>query len=92
MRLINADNLKPDVKTFTSLYSEELTAFYSQEAIDKAIIIDTAPVKRGKWITHKENEPLREFVCSECKGLVELSHYAYKCYYNYCPNCGVKMI
>ena len=48
-------------------------------------------VKHGEWIPDKVNEPTKFFYCSECKGLIQLSHYAYKCYYNYCPTCGAKM-
>ncbi len=31
------------------------------------------------------------FWCSECRCTVELPHYAWNCYYDYCPNCGAKM-
>ena len=52
----------------------------------------TDSVKHGNWITGKTDIlPTRLFTCSECRGLVEIAHYAYKCYYNYCPNCGAKM-
>lgn len=47
IRLIDADNLKPDTKTFTSAYSEELTAFYSPEAIDNTPTVATETIKYG---------------------------------------------
>ena len=43
----------------------------------------------GLWLA--KDSITKEFVCSECKGLVQLNHYVYKCYYNYCPTCGAKM-
>lgn len=47
--------------------------------------------KKAVWLTKKEGEPTKLFYCSECGGLIELSRYAYKCYYNYCPTCGAEM-
>ena len=51
---------------------------------------DVQPVKHGRWIAHG-SLPTKQWSCSECKGLVEVSHYCNKCYYDFCPNCGAKM-
>lgn len=92
MRLIDADKLKPDTKTFTSAYSEELKEFYSQEAIDNAPTIEAEPVRHGKWRTgNRAPAPIDRFVCSVCDGLVVVSTFRNRCMYNYCPNCGAKM-
>lgn len=45
--------------------------------------------KSGLWLSG--SEPTKEFVCSECKGLVQTACYTFRCYYRYCPNCGAKM-
>ncbi len=76
-RYIDADKLKPDTKTFTSAYSEELIEFYSQKAIDNAPTADVAPVKHGEWMGS---------VCSACG---ESTSFYYDCCY--CPQCGAKM-
>lgn len=87
MRLIDADKLKPDVKTFTSAYSEELTEFYSQEAIDNAPTVDADPVRHGEWQDRYSNG---DWYCSECGAIVEKDeqsrHNWYRCYH-----CGAKM-
>ncbi|MDE5564119.1 MAG: hypothetical protein K2I93_03100 [Oscillospiraceae bacterium] len=82
MRLIDADKLKPDTKTFTSAYSEELTEFYSQKVIDNAPTIDAKPERHGEWINALEH--CGAFVCSDCE-------YQSTALYKYCPSCGAKM-
>lgn len=59
--------------------------------IDWLFDVEAIPIKHGNWITNDAYKPTKIFSCSECKGLIQLGHYAYKCYYNYCPNCGAKM-
>lgn len=65
---------------------------YLQEAID---YIRTNQQKQGHWIgrfSHKlSSASSNVWVCSECDSLVETAHYAYKCYYKYCPYCGANM-
>ena len=41
----------------------------------------------AKW-TPVGDTPTREWNCTNCKGLVELSVYANENYYAYCPCCG----
>lgn len=97
MRPIDADALKPDMKTFLSAYSEELTESYSQKAINNAPTIDAEPVRHGKWLDcdykklehgFMETYPNAGKCCSNCrtgfkKEIVEG--------YIFCPNCGAKM-
>lgn len=89
MRLIDADKLKPDTKTFTSAYSEELTEFYSQEAIDNAPTVDAEPVKHGYWIEKRSSTGVFDyyFVCSEC----HKNTLGFLIAPDYCPHCGAKM-
>ncbi|MDE5556970.1 MAG: hypothetical protein K2J32_04655 [Ruminococcus sp.] len=102
MRLIDADEFINTTKMGTMLATmcttnvakkEILKATFEliKERIGNAPTIDAKPVKHGEWTPDKVNEPTKLFYCSECKGLIELSHYAYKCYYNYCPTCGAEM-
>lgn len=84
MRLIDADVLKPDTKTFTSAYSEELTEFYSQKAIANAPTIEAEPMRHGEWI----RKPSNLFQCSNCHMHITIPDRvnAY-----YCKYCGAKM-
>ncbi len=82
-RYIDADKLKPDTKTFTSAYSEELIEVYSQEAIDNAPTADVAPVVHGHWIICSDGYyPYCSECCDEPKNGVMTK---------YCSNCGAKM-
>ena len=80
MRLIDVDKLKPDTKTFTSAYSEELTEFYSQKAIDNAPSIEAEPVRHGHWYWADNVR-----CCSMC-GQRSIYFEA-----PYCQWCGAKM-
>lgn len=96
MRLIDADNLKPDTKTFTSAYSEELTAFYSQEAIDNAPTVATETIKYGEWIEDGYDCGTKRYKCSICgeNAISEDDSWGYSVQYiktDYCPHCGAKM-
>lgn len=53
---------------------------------------DVQEVKHGKWLK-PSNSPIdnRQWICSECKGLIETAYHCEHCYYNYCPNCGARM-
>ena len=58
--------------------------------IPKGIIVDVAPMRRGRWIdAYPDIEPNPMFmygICSECGFEQGISKYL-----NYCPNCGAKM-
>lgn len=91
MRPIDADALKPDMKTFLSAYSEELISSYSQKVIDNAPTLDVKTVRHGTWNPDVTGTPTKNWCCSECRGLVTVANFCNDCYYNYCPNCGAKM-
>lgn len=57
-----------------------------------APVTDVQEVKRGKWLK-LGNDPIdnKQWICSECKGLIEKAYYCEHCYYNYCPSCGARM-
>lgn len=59
------------------------------EAIDAIPSADVAPVRHGKWIIKKIEEPSGigyRVICSCCNRLSLIGKMAL-----YCPNCGVKM-
>ena len=52
--------------------------------IDVAPTVDAVPVRRGKWIYHRDEFDGDTAECSVC-------HVEGMLYGNYCPNCGAKM-
>ena len=46
--------------------------------------------KRGKWINSKER--MRPDMCSVCGCIYEADRFMEKIAWNYCPNCGAKMM
>lgn len=60
--------------------------------LDKVPTADVQEVKHGKWLK-PSNSPIdnRQWICSECKGLIETAYHCEHCYYNYRTNCGAKM-
>ena len=82
MRLVDADFLKKNIPP------EEINA---RIALATAPTIEAEPVKHGRWtkIVHSNNHTT--YYCSECggifnKGCADLGDY------NYCPNCGCKVV
>ena len=64
--------------------------FGFESAIDivrKALPLNVAIVKHGKWISTKPHGYEWTFVCSEC-GYVD--GYPFNERHNYCPNCGAR--
>lgn len=65
---------------------------YNSALTDVQKLIESFPCeKEGEWTGSKHKSPSKIFTCSECKGTVVLPVFAERCYYDYCPNCGVKM-
>lgn len=99
MRLIDADEL---IKAWNNLYEceekwekhfgadfnihgrPEMQAGFgaAHDAIINAPNADVAEVKHGRWEVAGDMSYVK---CSHCGGL-------FVCYYNYCPNCGAKMV
>lgn len=46
--------------------------------------------KRGEWVNSKER--MRPDMCSVCGCIYEADRFMDKIAWNYCPNCGAKMI
>lgn len=57
--------------------------------VQKENIKEHLVTKHGVWRS-KNTPPTKIWQCSACKGLVQTAYYCYKCYYDYCPNCGAK--
>ena len=79
--------------TLSDWYEHYIKALINAEAAVKAIrASDVAPVKRGKWIPHIEEDYIGEgqygyielLKCSECGTLVPNKR-------NFCHHCGAKM-
>ena len=53
------------------------------------IAMEKLSIKHGIWQSGRVL-PTKTWQCSACKGVVQTGNYCYKCYYDYCPNCGAK--
>ena len=90
MRLIDADDLRKELKDYVFPITENnlmgaADAYYrTVHLIDNAPTIDAQPVVHGKWIY----KYMRHSECSNCGELRNV--YTQICW-NYCPNCGAKM-
>lgn len=65
---------------------------YMQSYIQKDLsnrLEERPAIKHGIWQSGRVL-PTKTWHCSACKGVVETANYCYKCYYDYCPNCGAK--
>ena len=54
---------------------------------------DVEPVRHGKWEAWMpdKNGETREFICTGCRFMVEMSWKQKECDYEWCPYCGCKM-
>lgn len=54
---------------------------------------DVAPVRHGRWEAWMpdKNGETREFICTGCRFMVEMSWKQKECDYEWCPYCGAKM-
>lgn len=82
MRLIDADELKNKMATFTIYEANSPIAIDMIHIIDECQTIGEDHEKHGKWILFDENKKL--WGCSCCH---LLSAYPSP----YCPECGAKM-
>ena len=60
----------------------------AMDIVSKALPLNVAIVKHGRWVTKNLHGHEWAFVCSEC-GYVD--GYPFNDSYNYCPNCGAKL-
>ena len=101
MRLIDADYAKAEVKKAYEMTVETLPKIegiiakhstnYALRVLGETPTIEAEPVRHGRWRNRLDEEITKEFICSECFGLVRMHANAFSCYYKYCPNCGAKM-
>lgn len=59
--------------------------------IETLLDSDVHTVNHGKWRFSGNYSPTKNWICSECNGMVIMPEYCWESYYNYCPNCGAKM-
>ena len=54
---------------------------------------DVAEVQHGRWEAWMpdKNGETREFICTGCRFMVEMSWKQKECDYEWCPYCGCKM-
>lgn len=75
----------------------EYDIYHCKEAYNSALtdvqkLIESLPCEEeGTWMRPKHQSPSKIFTCSKCKGTVVLPVFAFRCYYDFCPTCGVKM-
>lgn len=66
--------------------------FATKEAVN-APAADVVEVRHGRWEAWMpdENGETREFICTGCRSMVEMSWKQKECDYEWCPYCGAKM-
>lgn len=45
----------------------------------------------GEWIPVPQTDITKDWVCSNCQGVITVAYFCKECYYDYCPHCGAKM-
>ena len=62
--------------------------------IENEVINKLPPIqpKRGKWLPDNNNYIYEQYVCSECKNSFKVDTRKGKPMWNFCPNCGAKMV
>lgn len=96
-KYIDADNLINELSAACMpIYEKGITGILGDNSSIADIIngqptADVQEVKRGKWVKPGNDQDHKQWICSECKGLIETACYCWHCYYNYCPNCGARM-
>lgn len=70
-------------------YKDEAEKLLKGDTVEA--VADVQAVKHGKWRFSGNYSPTKNWICSECNGMVIMPEYCWESYYNYCPNCGAKM-
>lgn len=84
MRLIDADRLLSEPMKSKYYHLKNGDTAVPLIDIKNAPTVDAVPVRRGKWIYHRDEFDGDTAECSVC-------HVEGMLYGNYCPNCGAKM-
>lgn len=79
-----------------AIMSDPPDAHYPQWYVDKIKSIpaaDVVEVRHGRWEAWMpdKNGETREFICTGCRFMVEMSWKQKECDYEWCPYCGCKM-
>ena len=96
-KYIDADNLINELSAACMpIYEKGITGILGDNSsiadiINEQPTADVQEGKRGKWVKPGNDQDHKQWICSECKGLIETACYCWHCYYNYCPNCGARM-
>lgn len=98
MRLIDADKLMADIASAERSTSKDYILLTIARYIRIQPTIDAEPVRHGKWEHGKEVS--REYIGGKCVAIGYKDYHCSVCgqryktepTYNYCPNCGAKMI
>ncbi len=59
--------------------------------IDDMPTVDAQPVKYGQWKYYKNNGIIDTYICTNCRGKVEMAIDVEPSKFKYCPNCGARM-
>lgn len=64
------------------------------DSINEVPSVDAVEVVHGKWKAHKPDcrGYTAGFVCSSCGNITYTDYCMKECDYNYCPNCGARMM
>ena len=68
---------------------------YKENAVEAINMIEPLPSaqqKTGKWMPDTMCYYEERFICSECKGNYKVDTCMGKPTWNYCPNCGARMM
>ena len=64
-----------------------------EDALNSIPAADVVEVRHGRWEAWMpdKNGETREFICTGCRFMVEMSWKQKECDYEWCPYCGCKM-
>lgn len=64
-----------------------------ENALNRIPAADVVEVRHGRWEAWMpdKNGETREFICTGCRFMVEMSWKQKECDYEWCPYCGCKM-
>ena len=64
-----------------------------EDALNRIPAADVVEVRHGRWEAWMpdKNGETREFICTGCRFMVEMSWKQKECDYEWCPYCGCKM-
>ena len=73
------------------LYPSEYATL--EDALNRIPAADVVEVRHGRWEAWMpdKNGETREFICTGCRFMVEMSWKQKECDYEWCPYCGCKM-